>query len=338
MNPLSPKALMPRVQNILHQAEGDPKRLTLLHTLIALGAAALVTLVSFLLDRQIENAVGISGMEMRTALQTAQTVLRIVLTLLSPLWEAGMLFLGLRLVRDGEVVSRDLGEGLRRFGAMIRLLVLELILLFAVGIITAYISSAIFMATPFSMAFSQAFAPLVEGMNAMNDTLVIDEAMLQSLLPTMRPMLVIWAAAFAALGLPVWYRLRMTRRQLLSDEQHGAFAALMVSLRTMKGRRLSLLRLDLHFWWYYLLQLLLIGVCNGDVVLGLLHIQTPLSQDGMFFLCYFLYLAGRLLLLWQMRAQVETANALFWETAKSTPIVKKQPDPSTFPWDYNETK
>lgn len=336
MNELSPKALKPRVKGILAGASYSPKRLALIHTFVTFCVSAIVTVLSFLLSDQINSAVGISGMAARSVLETAQTVLRLFTAVALPFWDLGMLFVGIRLVQDGNAVPRDLAEGFRRFGPALRLMLLEALLFSAIGMVSMYISSAIFMMTPYAEPFLEAAMPILSSMNSLSGELTLDEETLLAISQTLRPMLYLWAAVFALAALPLFYRLRMARFSLLSDDQCGAFAAVRESRRAMKGRRLKLLRLDLHFWWYYVLQGLTVVLCYGDVVLTkVLHISLPFSQDGMYFLFYFLYLTARLLLLWQVRAHVETAYAAFFETAGSMPIPEKKPDVTALPWSYD---
>jgi hypothetical protein len=59
----------------------------------------------------------------------------------------------------------------------------------------------------------------------------------------------------------------------------------------MRRNRFALFRLDLNFWWYYLLQVLVLAVCYGDMLLPLVGITLPWSDTVSYFVFLSLSLA-----------------------------------------------
>ena len=85
---------------------------------------------------------------------------------------------------------------------------------------------------------------------------------------------------------------------LIENPRMGAFAALRKSRRLMRGNCISLLQLDLSFWWFYVLEVLLTVVCYADMLLPMVGIQLPFSSTVAFFLFYLLNLGGQVALYW----------------------------------------
>jgi len=136
-------------------------------------------------------------------------------------------------------------------------------------------------------------------------------AMTQALLP----LFVIFGVLYLAVAIPVFYRLRFAQFSLMDG--NAVFSAMVHSFRTTKGHTLHLLRLDLHFWWYYLLQAVGLALCFGDVLLTAFGVTLPFSEDTAFFLFYILGVLVQWAVLWQFRGNVVTTYTLayksFWK-------------------------
>jgi uncharacterized membrane protein len=124
---------------------------------------------------------------------------------------------------------------------------------------------------------------------------------------------VIYAIAFASilifLSSRIFYRYRMTRFLILDDENTGGMKAAMESRNLMKGNKKHLFRLDLSFWWFYLLEILLTALCFGDVVLGFMGVEMTTDAFGSYILFFGLYLCGQMLLYWWKRNEVSVTYA-----------------------------
>lgn len=310
MNELSPGRLRQQCTARLSGASYSPKKLALRHTLISVGCYGVLALLNLLLSWLISRNTGLSGLTTISGLETVRSVLSLGVSILMPFWEAGFLFAALHLAQDGNAEPSDLCEGFRRIGAVLRLILLEGLVFFGIGIATMYLSTIVFMMTPLSDSAVELLMPYAEQAITLGTQVpVLEEAELVAITQAMTPMFILWGAVFALIALPVLYRMRLAMLCLLSDDRRGALAAYRESRKIMKGRRLRLLRVDLSFWWYYLLQVLLVAVVCGDVLLK----GTGIQIHSLVF--YGIYLAGYLLLMWQCRSRVETTYALFYQAA-----------------------
>ena len=82
------------------------------------------------------------------------------------------------------------------------------------------------------------------------------------------------------------------------------------------GRRLDIFKLDLSFWWFYVLDGLTLALCYGDLILGLMGISLPISADVSYFLFYVLYLAAQLGLYVFARNRVECTYAAGYDALR----------------------
>lgn len=297
----------------LSQAAYSPRRLALLHSGIALGASLILTVVSFVLTRQVGTTGGLAGIGTRTVLQSVQTVLQLVLTVAMPFWEAGFLFCAMSMARGRQTAPAAFTEGFRRFGPFLRLFLLQLGVYLLIGMLAVQIASVIFMLTPFAEPMLQIMQALSQD-TAFIQTGMPSETLVEELMQAAIPAYIILGIVFLVVAIPVFYRLRLSRYILLEEDHPRALAALVRSSRYMKGSCVAFLKLDLSFWWYYLLQGLCGAVAYADVLLPALGITLPFDGDVAFFLFYGVYLAANLALAWRVRSQVETTYAMAYDS------------------------
>ena len=305
--------LKQETDNALSQAAYDPRRLALLHSGIALGASLLLTVVSFVLTRQVGNTGGLAGIGTRTVLQSVQTVLQLMLTVSMPFWEVGFLFCAMSMARGRQAAPADFTQGFRRFGVFLRLFLLQLGVYLLVGMLAIQVASAIFMVTPFAEPILQIIQNLSQD-TAFLQTGMPSDALLEELIQAALPLYIILIVVFLVAAIPVFYRLRLSRYILLEEDHPGALAALVRSNRYMKGSCVAFFKLDLSFWWYYLLQGLCGVIAYADVLLPALGIGLPFDGDVAFFLCYGVYLVANLALAWRVRSSVETTYAMAYDS------------------------
>ena len=87
----------------------------------------------------------------------------------------------------------------------------------------------------------------------------------------------------------------------------------------LRRNRLALFALDASFWQYYLAQGLLALLVNGSLILELLEISLPISNDVTFLMCQAAGLLGQLVLFYFTRAQVEVTYAKAYEALLPQP-------------------
>ena len=119
-------------------------------------------------------------------------------------------------------------------------------------------------------------------------------------------------------------KLRLADFIVLDDPRTGAFAAALKSWRLTGGHFWQLIRLDLSFWWFYALQLLLAVVAYLDMLAPMVGVVLP---ENAFLWLYLLQAAGQLVLFWWAGSYVQTTYAVTYDTlqeAAGLPIVPQQ--------------
>lgn len=298
------KTLKHTAQVRLSAASYSPARLALINTGAAVVLSLLMTLVNFLLTRQMDTTSGLAGIGMRTALQSAQMILIIGGSLVMPFWDAGFLRACLCISRNENARPATLLEGFRRFGSVLRLTLLRGILCVLIAIFCLQAASAIFMMLPLSNDFMEQAMQLVES------GAVIDEAAVAELMEHMVMVYVLWAALTGIILVPLLYRFRLADWAIM-DKTPKAMAAFGLSGICTRGNRFFLFRLDLSFWWYYGLQLLTAALAYGDILLTALNVNV--NADAAFFAFYVVSLALQLLVAWRFAPQVQTTYALAYD-------------------------
>lgn len=323
------KGLTAAAEQALSKAGYDPRLLALIHTGAALGVSFILTLISYFLTRQIDTTGGLAGMGVRSVLSTAQAMLSIGSAVIMPFWEIGFFAAAIRMARQQPNGPDTLLSGFRRFGPVLRLTLLRAILIGFIGFLCLQISSGIFLMTPFSN-------PLMEATEALmaQGTPVIDDALIQSLMPHMVPMYWIFGILFCVIAIPVLYRFRMADFVMMDDKPIGALRALGASHKMMRYNRFSLFKLDLQFWWFYALQLLSLGLCYGDQLLPAMGISLPINGDTAFFLFFGIHLVCQLVLAWFAQSRVQTTYACAYEALLPEYLDPEPPVMKNLPWDH----
>ena len=327
------RALKQAAEERLSGAIYSPNKLVLLHTAVSLGISLLMTLLNFLLEHSISDTGGLSGMQMRSVLETAQQAVQLVGSAALPFWQLGLVFCILRLGRTEKAVPTDLLEGFRRFGPALRLMLLRGILFAGIAMICSYISMAVFLVTPMASPVMDTLTELVESAEGMG--LVLEETMLEQMTGQMMGVMYIFVPVFLIVAAPVFYRLRMADFVLMDQPRTGAMAAIVRSWKLTKRNCLSLLKLDVHFWWFYLAEGLLLLIGYLDLLLPMAGITLPVDETVLFWGLYMVYTLCRLALYWYCYARVQTTYAFVYDTlCQQQPVLpKEQKMPKKLPWD-----
>lgn len=273
----------------------------------------LVTLADFWLTHLVNQASGLGSLSTRSFLQTIQTVLPYGQLLLFLCWDLGFMNVMLRAVRHQSSGDRELLSGFSLFWPALRASLLQFFLFFGILMAAAYLGVFLFFLTPFSAPLSQALEPMLSG------TLSTELLLSQEVLSAMLPAEIICLVLFALLAVPLYYRLRMVSYCLLDNPQAGALAALRESRAMMRGNRMKLFKLDLSFWWYYLLIFLAGLLAYADLLLAALGVALPLSTTAASLLFYVLYLAALFCIYRLFRCRVDSTYALAYESLRPRP-------------------
>jgi len=325
------RAIRAEADEKLRSASYNPKKLTLLYAGASLAVSLVITLLDLMLLEFIEGTGGLSGLGMRSVLETARTVLWYILTLALPFWSFGMLRAAMNMARGQGNAPVTLLAGFRRFGSVLGVQMGKLVLIFAVGMLCINIGSVLFSMTPLAQDMVVLMEPLmVEGATMEQMEQALMALPVNQLWGAMWPALALSAVLGAAFLIPLLYRLRLADFFVMDEPRMSAIMAMFVSSRCMRRNRLKWFRLELGFWWYYVGVIASLILCNGDRILPLLGVDLGMSSDAAWLLFYVLGAVAQFLLEWQLCARVQTTYAVAYDQLRrQTPLFPGQkPDQS----------
>lgn len=314
----TPNAILQKAKARWESHSSQNRRVVLLYALPALLLPLIVMTINLFLDTQVDGTGGLSGIGLRSTLQTVQAVLSTALSLLLPFWQLGLIFTAIRINAGNAAASDDLLEGFRRWGAALRLQLcrdFRYIIKMIGGVI---IGSLLFSATPLSSG-------LVETITAINEDPTLANLTSEELMVLLQERIsvgdlialyLLCAVGALVMVVPLFYRYRLSDYALLTGEKTGAFAALQKSSCLMQGNRMRLFKLDLHLWWYFLLAFLAAFVSYGDLLLPLLGVSLPVSPNIATAIFAFVSAVLQFLLYYFFRGRVETTYACVYESLK----------------------
>lgn len=301
----------------LQGVSGNPKRLALFHTAIALGSSFLLTAVIYLFDLLIADTGGLAGLGIRSVLTTAQSVLTIVITAALPFWQMGILYAALQWVKGKSADFESLLQGFRRFGSALGLLFLRGGLFLALAIPISYAGTAVFMLTPFAAPLLEILTPMMEqGVTPEQLEALVTPEFTAAALQASVPLLIISGILYVAVAIPIFYRIRFADFAVMEGLSAGK--ALLKSFAVTGKNCLQVFKLDLTFWWFYLLQILSAAVCNADTILPALGVSLPVSGAVAALAFYALGTVCQCVLLWQYEAHRVTVYGLAYGVLDGT--------------------
>lgn len=291
--------------------------------LLYAGGTALLALVCSLLSHavglKIENTGGLSNMGLRSVLATVQTVLPLMSTIVSLFVGYGYRYASLRMARQQRCEPRTLLEGFHRFGPLVRLMVIQFFIYLSIGFVSSYIGSMLFVMTPLSNDFLDLMMPIVNSASILTEQIMLDEATLIAATKAMLWAFPMIAAVFILLAAPIMYQYRMAVYVLFDAPEKGALAALRESRDMMKGNRMELFKLDLSFWWFYALEVLIGVLAYGDMLLPLVGVSFPWSDTVSYYLFYAVSLAAQVGMYYLFLNRVNVTYATAYEALKPEP-------------------
>ena len=311
------RALRETADQILANTPNE-KRLVLLWAGVSALAALLTGLMSYLLDSGIAGTGGLSGMGMRSVLTTAQQVISTFTSIALPFWGLGYQHATLQMARRHRVSGDSLMEGFRRFGPGLRLTLLQSLLMGGLFFLCFYGTILFLAMTPLAGPAFEALEPLMEDFTA-DPGWVPSDAMADALIKAMLPMAICGIAVACLAILPLAYRLRFAQLRIMDDPGCGALQAMGESLRATRGSCIALMKLDLSFWWFWLLEGLIVAVTYGDSILPMLGISLPVSPQVAFWGFYVAAMALQVAVYWAFHNRVSVTYALAYDTLISKP-------------------
>lgn len=291
-----------QARKALETPQPAPGKITAIHSGVIVGAAVILTVLQFLLSLPSPEG-GLGGLGASAFWETLQTLLSLANTLILPFWQAGLVFCAILWARGQSAQPRELSQGLRRWGPMLRLYLLKAILLLPLLMVSGYVASFLFVLTPLSQNLMGILEPL---MSAEDHLTALSGVPTTQLFEAILPLFVLMGILMCVLFVAVMYRCRLADYLILSGATNSALMALGLSRQLLRGHVMEMLRLDLSFWWFYGASLVL------NLLMFLPAFVLPESQTVLSLVCYGVYLAGTFLLYWKTRAKVETVYALYF--------------------------
>ncbi len=310
--------------DVLRDAGAAPKRLVALHS----GATALAFLLVALIGCAVElipTAGGLDSFGTQAILSAAPVALKIILAILLPVWGVGLQYCALCIYRGQTPVAGDLLEGFRRFVPVIVTVLWRTLRYALAGFVGLWGVSALISLLP----MPQVAGELLEAF--LNNGTIPENFYGKLILGTY-----IWCYVNGLLIfiLPLVYRHRLAGLLIVDDPEEGGWKAMQESGLLMRKGGGRLLRLDFGYWWYHLLDVLLLMVSFVDLLpLMGLHLSVYVRLGlliGAPILRFVLHLAVK------RRAAVEYAgffDSLLYEEPEQ-PQPKQTPKPEKMPWKY----
>lgn len=266
----------------LDAAAYSPRKMIMIHSGVNVGLGLLLLAMSYLLDMGVAQTGGLSGVGTRTILETVRSLLESANMIFLPFWTFGYLRVVLNWMRREEAVPVTLLSGFRCMGAVLRLMILQGVLYAVLGLIGGYAGVIVFMLTPGARPLYALIQQMVQA--GVTDTSVIMEtSVYQAASEAMVPYMLVCGML---LLLPLAYRLRFAKFAVMDMPRIGALRAMVGSWRLTRRNCVSLLKLDLRFWWYHLAGLLIMVLGYGDMLLPLVGIDLNLGADAVMFIFY----------------------------------------------------
>ena len=290
-------------------APNPMRKITLFHSAVTLGISLLLALIGIVISDFVADTGGLSGIETRNMLQTAQSFLNSLYSIVQPFWIVGILFAYMCYARGQQTDNRSLLAGFRRIGPVFRLYLLKALLMVVLAIPCAY--AAAMLTVSMSSELVTVLKPVTDALAqdpAADVAQLIQQIPLKELLGAMIPTLVVFGVLYMALFIYLGCRLRFASYKILDDPRCGAIEAMRASYRMTRYQVRTLIMLDLGFWFYYLLVALATVLAFADLLL-----PSVISTQWATMLCYSLYAAAMLGLDYTIRPKVETTYAIVYD-------------------------
>ena len=296
----------------------EPRKVVLAFAGIMTLVAAGLTVLNFWLGQQISNTGGLGNLGTRTMLSTAQMVLPLVQMAVLMSLELGYQHAMMRISRRQYADQTDLKVGFRKFFPLLRLVLLQSMVYFTIGFLTYQVAMILYAFSPWAGQMIELIQPLTEN-GVLDPSALMSDVFLTQAAPLVIPMLLIWSVLFLAVMIPISYRLRFSQYALLDDSRGSALKAINASAKMARGNCRKLFKLDVSFWWYYLVSVLVSLLGYMDSLLPMFGIQLPINGTVAFFLFYGLYLAANFAAVYFLRNGVECTYIMAYESLCEKP-------------------
>lgn len=309
------------------QIDPDSKKLALIYAGITTIISLVCTLLSWSFQMGMERNAGLSGLSTRALLESGQMILSLVSIVVMPFLQIGFLYAALGYAKEERVETDALKEGFRRWSPVLRLMGLLFLVILAVTMVCMYTALTVFMFLPMSDSMVTQMEGILQNPQSYE---AMEEAMEQMnalLLPHIKLLAVVFGLLFLGFGVPALYRCKLSE-YILMDGNNGPFSALKHSIKLTRGHFWDLLKLDLSFWWFFLLQVVITVVAYGDQILPALGVALPVSETVAFWVFYGVSIVLQFLVTWRFALGYQTALGLLYLRLKERYFTPLTPPPS----------
>ena len=301
-----------RIYASARELTGDPRhyRLALVSAGVVVAANLLLLLLETLIGHMLTDAIGLAALGKRTALMTVQSVCELAVNILLPFWVYGFMQVAMEIARKGEPTYSSLLAGFRRFGPLLRLMLLETLIASGFIMLAVWGSSMLYMLSPFAARIIEDITPALEQAQTITDSAALSalmEPVMEEMLKDLWPFYLLLALSLGVLLIPWLYKLRLAPYHIL-DGENGALRAMALSKYEMHGNRFAMFLLDLRWWWYY--GLLILSAAP-------LYIYTYVGgSEAFLWLMTLVSLGLQLVAEWLLMPRVQTSYALAYDALK----------------------
>lgn len=298
----------------LAAASYKPRRLILIHSGITLAAVLLMAVIQYVITWQIDaNGGGLTGLPLRSVLDTARTVVSIAYGILMPFWSVGIFYAGLRLARGKAAYPRVLLEGFRRRGPVLRLILMQALIYGIISVVTMYGAWIIYGMTPDGQAFANALMKLITTETFTDYYQLIEAIPTEVIEQVTWGYLPVFGVVWLLLIAPAAYRMRLAPYVLMDKDRTGAWKAIRTSGKLTRRNCGHLLLLDLSYWWYYLLPVVLLLPAYANVLLPLVGLSLPVDPAVLYLGGQVIYVVLTLIFECFAKPKVQTTYALAYD-------------------------
>ncbi len=225
------KEIKLQAKRILSNRGAQIRKITWIYCAVAAAVPFLLDLITLLLLDGTWDSMRLRTMDQSEKFQTATSLFSLVSSLVLTMWSAGFIHISISLFRDQPVSTQSLTVGFRLFWPVLRVTLLTEL------IIAGLSMAAVFISILFSLSLLLSISVFIGCMSY-----------------------IIYMS----------YRLRFALYVVLEAPQMGTIQALSYSRRFTEGNCWKLFRLDLSFWWFFALSVLvaLVGVLPAILTLA----------------------------------------------------------------------
>lgn len=274
-------------------------------------------LADLLISRLTPQTGGLSTIGTRSFMSALSGILPVVTYLLSMCLSFGYMGGMVRISRGQYASPNALRTGFERFWPLLRLTFFKGLITLGFSMGAFYLATILFTLSPFSDRLIQALEPVVSGGSLLSEgTMELTEGVIDAVNASLLPLMAIFLVIAAVFVVPLLYRLRMTDYVLYDHPEAGALYAIRESKKMMRFHRLSVFKLDLSFWWFYLALALSYALNYAPMFLSVSGISLPVEGEALSVLCFLLSCAAEFVVIYFLRSRMEVTCALAYNQLK----------------------